>query len=116
MGNCTPGPWKIAGGLSEHSASIDIYSESGLWVGVAHGCHDKTKTCGCPGEEVPGFPTDEEAIANARLIAAVPDLLEAAEGLLGCPSLTLAMFQSGEVTKAVKKLKEVIARATEETS
>jgi hypothetical protein len=33
-------------------------------------------------QHVAGFPTNEEAVANARLIAAAPELLEALEAIV----------------------------------
>ena len=77
----TPGPWHTAGGLSGSSSSIEIYSASELWVGSAQGNHDQNLPCGCV-KKAPGFPTDEEAVANARLIAAAPELLEEAKKFL----------------------------------
>lgn len=79
----TPGPWKVTGVLSKHCASVDIHSESNLWVADAKGCHDIIESCGCR-RKVSGFPTDEEAYANARLIAAAPYLLEALGEVLDC--------------------------------
>lgn len=79
--NHTPGPWHIAGGLSGSSSSIEIYSALELWVGSAQGCHDTTADCGCV-KKAPGFPTDEEAVANACLIKEAPMLLEALRTIL----------------------------------
>ena len=72
----TAGPWHVESGLSEHSSSLDIYSASNLWVGDVQGCHSKTLPCGCK-QHVEGFPTDEEAVANACLIKEAPMMLEA---------------------------------------
>ena len=69
----TPGPWRIESGLSEYSASIDIYGGD-VWVGCAHGSHMAPDQ-----RPAPGFPSDNEGRANARLIAAAPKLLEALE-------------------------------------
>lgn len=71
-------PWKIRSGLSEHSSSIWIEDSRRKWVADVKGCHDLTSSCGHV-EKVAGFPTDEEAEANALLIIAAPDLLEALE-------------------------------------
>lgn len=77
----TSGPWHIEAGLTEHSCSIYIYSASDLWVADAQGCHHKKLSCGHT-EHVPGFPTDEEAVANACLIKEAPMLLEALRTIL----------------------------------
>ena len=73
MTNHTKGPWVIAGGLSESSSSIDIRGD-GVWICGVNGDHFT------PGERPSAcatFPGNDEAVVNAILIAAAPDLLEA---------------------------------------
>ena len=60
----TPGPWRYEKQLAGNN--YDIYSKD-FWIGSSHDSHDKSS----------GFPPDEEALPNAQLIAAAPDLLEA---------------------------------------
>lgn len=59
----TAGPWQIDWNVSR----LDIYAESGFRVATLH----RSTKDGAPTHD------DAEAIANARLIAAAPKLLEA---------------------------------------
>jgi hypothetical protein len=59
----TPGQWEY-GCEVEYGRDIRC---GDIWVGTANGPHD--------GNE--GFPSSEECEANARLIAAAPDMYEA---------------------------------------
>lgn len=68
MNKHTPGPWRIR----ENGQRISIDSESVDFLGLA-----EINPSGNTG----GIPTQLNR-ANARLIAAAPDLLEIAEGLL----------------------------------
>lgn len=83
MNKHTPGPW-IVGYYDFLDQQVYIDAPSGdpdlgykSWEGVAiaYGC-----------EESP-FKGLEKAKANAMLIAAAPDLLEALEALVECPTL-----------------------------
>ena len=59
MSKHTPGPWKI--GAPPPNGEQTIGTEAGMMVAVA----------------TTGVGMEEETLANARLIAAAPDLLEA---------------------------------------
>jgi hypothetical protein len=59
----TPGPWRV----SKESSTI-IENGHGLILGSSCGYDDSGY-----------FPSDQTAVVNARLIAAAPDFLEAAE-------------------------------------
>ena len=61
MAEHTPGPWKILDELYVTTSRPD--DDMGLYVGQAYG------------------PSTPEAAANARMIAAAPDMLEALENL-----------------------------------
>ena len=65
MSQHTPGPWV----LSEESPKI-----------IKKGDRLIGSTCGHPGSWA--YPTEEEGIANARLISAAPDLLKQLRELL----------------------------------
>jgi len=64
----TPGNWEYT---SEYPYGRDIRTDN-IWIGDVKGPHDG----------IEGFPSSEECEANARLIAAAPDLLEALEELV----------------------------------
>jgi len=69
----TPGPWRISG-ESATTVQADyraINSEGGVLIATALGYPNSGY-----------FPSDDEATANAALIAAAPELLEAAEGIV----------------------------------
>ena len=72
MSEHTVGPWKMRVSLqpSENHRGWDIYSP-GSWIGSVSPC------CDLAGDATP------EGIANARLIAAAPDLLAALERAVG---------------------------------
>lgn len=59
----TPGPWNIS------SANLYAVNARGRGIATAHGTDDVNYS--------DFFPPTEEAAANARLIAAAPELLEA---------------------------------------
>lgn len=64
MGKHTPAPW---GSRAEESGNYEVKDEAGVWVARVH---------------FRNGPADETARANAALIAAAPELLEAAKEAL----------------------------------
>ena len=105
----TPGPWKIDGGLSKYSANIDIYS-SDIWIGSAHGDHVP------PGRKPsshPDFPSNQEAEANATLIASAPELLEALRDLVLYGPVVMQNLMRGPETKGLKISREVFGGCLE---
>lgn len=76
MSKYTPGPWRICG--AKDCKCRMIWSGDGeACISVAHGDHWK-EVIGDP------WPIDDVADANARLIAAAPELLVACKALLAC--------------------------------
>jgi hypothetical protein len=67
----TPGPWN-ASDRCPRAHSANIYAD-GVWVAGAMGDHDIEGS-----GPADGFPTNDQCEANARLIAAAPDLLDVA--------------------------------------
>lgn len=63
MNKHTPGPWKYSGDIAKHDNSHIIHSEKQKWIAAAL--------------DFNRFDRDEEVKANANLIAAAPELLEA---------------------------------------
>lgn len=95
----TPGPWTAQPRYKGERAPFEILANHGadspaLILALSHG----------------GFNV-EDANANARLIAAAPDLLAALEALLDTPALAHAMDVFDQV--ACEEARRAIAKATE---
>lgn len=74
MLNHTPGPWKVIGSLDDLSVVNMDSDDLGSCDGVRRVAHVVQG-----GYEIPNY---DEAEANARLIAAAPELVEALEGFI----------------------------------
>jgi hypothetical protein len=92
----TPGPWSVAqpwNGFSE------IRGGNGeLVFGLA---------AGVPGEKQP----DEICEANARLIAAAPEMFEALQNILLCPAILDELNGDNETNNAVAKARAALSKA-----
>ena len=89
----TPGPWHIG----KRAADVAIYGPKGQEVAKILGF----------------FNDDEENKANARLISAAPELLEALEGLLhGSRKVTSQEDWNAEREEASATARAAIAKAT----
>jgi hypothetical protein len=74
MGNWTEGPWIMAG--SDEIDGLSFYcieACNGIGIAEVSGIYDVKKD---------DFPLTEEALANANLIAAAPEMYEALEAML----------------------------------
>lgn len=101
MSKHTPGPWLIAESVVSRHAITNMRRIRSKNEGLEHGA-----VC-----DVYGIQDGSEASANARLIAAAPDLLEALQGMIEVVSNT----EYGEIDRklAVKDARASIAKATE---
>lgn len=97
MSAATPGPWAIRRG---HSV-VEIRTTAGLPVAATAG-----------GDYWKNF--SDEALANARLIAAAPDLLAALTELLA--DTQHVRHNCGDPDCPVDVARQVVARATGETA
>ena len=100
MSKHTPGPWLIAESVVSRHAITNMRRIRSKNEGLEHGA-----VC-----DVYGIQDGSEASANARLIAAAPDLLEALQGMIEVVSNT----EYGEIDRklAVKDARASIAKAT----
>lgn len=106
----TPGPWVVEHGLSsdpaKYTPGIDAVGEN--FTVILYGIKNEGEARGIRGR------TDEEQEANARLIAAAPELLEALREVLKHEKWHAAA--ADEVTPsaraAIKRADAVIAKAT----
>ncbi len=80
MSGHTPGPWLIGEQNGHCGVSIDETSEDGARVATVY--LGIVTSAASWGEEHFALPENAEAMANARLIAAAPELLEALRMLL----------------------------------
>lgn len=99
----TPGPWTVQ--LPRHGPDEPI------WI---LGPEPKTIFVARMGSAM-GYndATHETQLADARLIAAAPDLLEALTSLADCPGLTPLPGYRSELDAAMVHARAAIAKATE---
>jgi hypothetical protein len=91
----TPGPWVHE---PECAYGWDIRNhDDTVWIGQAHNAHEKHH----------GFPSDKEGAANARLMAAAPELLKALEDTLSW----LTSYPGGGTNHVYDKARIAIAKA-----
>ena len=106
----TPGPWLIAESVASRHAITNMRRIRSKNEGLEHGA-----VC-----DVYGIQDGSEASANASLIAAAPDLLEALQGILGYFDSGNSVSVSQATIKArsdeVKAARAAIAKATGQTS
>jgi len=96
----TPGPWKVYHPVRRDGVRKGIVSDQGADI-VIFGCEeDDAGVCG---------GSDYEAEANARLIAAAPDLLAAAR--LGLNFIENTESEMGEKLASGDALRAAIAKA-----
>lgn len=105
----TPGPWRISSEcktiIKQDLSHIGLGDSSGVLIGSASGYTGSGF-----------FPTDEEAVCNARLIAAAPELLEALKELAEVTSATaphdgVPQWLRDQRIKAIDEAFKVIAKA-----
>ncbi|RYG87651.1 MAG: hypothetical protein EON59_06780 [Alphaproteobacteria bacterium] len=99
-GGHTPGPWKLGERRGDYVA-IDAPSHTGLADVVWH--MEDDRICGDPS------PCQQ---ANARLIAAAPDLLKALTDVLNT-SGARAEYHAFKYADAIERAEAAIARATQ---
>jgi hypothetical protein len=92
----TPGPWRIF-----------TNTDGSKLIGIGELTGDGIADCGFGlwrGGEA-------EAIANARLIAAAPDLVEALQNILLCPAILDELNGDNETNNAVAKARAALSKA-----
>jgi hypothetical protein len=95
----TPGPWAFTEGDADRRAMSEI-----------HKAEDKTFQIGYVTTEWRNPKQRAEDLANARLIAAAPDLLAALVRLVACPDVNLDML-SPETIVAADQARDAIRKA-----
>lgn len=98
MSKHTPGPWLVTGGSFVYA--LNSYGTNSFWTNIYGGSQGGYKSPATPNEEIE---------ANANLIAAAPDLLEAA--ILALDEMCNTSAPRSSFTDAVDALDAAIARA-----
>jgi len=109
MSSHTPGPWRLSSEspliIKQDYTHIGLGESSGVLIGSA-----------CGHENSGFFPSTEEGLANARLITAAPDLLEALRDIISWIPNEATLARLGFLTEAPelarKKAVAAIAKAT----
>lgn len=101
----TPGPWTVTTG--KHTETTDLYDKGDTWFNVngedgiiADVCFGR-----CLGND------EEDALANAKLIAAAPEMLEVMTTLY--VTMKNNGFNGGHWKKHLDQMNAVIKKATE---
>ncbi|MDM8352859.1 hypothetical protein [Brevundimonas diminuta] len=95
----TPGEWRLDTGPSGRAYGVSAVTPLGLrvpvvvWRGIAK-------------------PASDEGQANARLIAAAPDLFEAVQALLNTSGARKSGYDAFEYSKAVALAENALSKAT----
>lgn len=95
MSKHTPGPWKVV--LSDNATPHVQHIHGVDWTYV---CDLSSRVCVMPAEITSSY----NSLANARLIAAAPELLEALHGLLNVISETRGLPAYNAVLDAQKAI------------
>jgi len=96
MNKHTPGPWLVTGGTFVYA--LNDYGTNSFWANIYAGSQGGYKSAATPSEEIE---------ANANLIAAAPDLLEALSKMLDHfeGQIPLELFELAE--SAINKAKGI---------
>jgi hypothetical protein len=97
----TPGPWGVSAISPNIVVQHDFMGATNVQVGSASGYTGS-----------PFFPSDEEAIANARLIAAAPELLEALKEAIETIKFLSTRDNSWGEQIVCEDLQAIVAKAT----
>ena len=96
----TPGPWQVSGGRANHTLYGHGVGPDSAYIALVTYC-DRT-----PEHHV-------QSLADARLIAAAPELLAAAQELIRCDDCLTGEISMSEYEHAVGMLRAAIAKATQ---
>lgn len=99
----TRAPWRIS------DENPKIIKQDFSMIGSNHGA---IVACACGYDNTVFYPPEEQAIANARLIAAAPELLEALKAMIDAERVYESGLRSSEELDALEKAHAAIAKAT----
>jgi hypothetical protein len=111
MSKHTPGPWiAFPSNTRWISGAFDPIFKNGLWHVVPASKPERLPICTVDYADDHHEPTREKAEADARLIAAAPDLLEALQGLVAWAD----ELRRQNPEEDLRKARAAIAKATGE--
>jgi len=104
MSGHTPGPWAVAPRIGRYQV-IPATEQERYQLASINALEFEALSVGTPSGQMAMIPLDESNRANANLIAAAPDLLEALEDFVKAMSQPIPIINTAKAKSAIARAK-----------